>query len=55
MRLKIFTESTYTAKARSAALKYVEQKEFNKAGVNVPALLVFVTIVGVFVLLLFTR
>lgn len=55
MRLKLFSETTFTSKARSAALKYIEQKEFNKAGSNLPALLIFVAIIGVFVLLLFAK
>lgn len=55
MRLKIFTEPTFTAKARSAALKYVEQNEYKKAGISIPALLVFIILTGVFILLLFVK
>lgn len=55
MKFKLFTETTFTAKARNAALKYIEKNEFRKTAINMPALLVLVTLAGVFVLLLFAR
>lgn len=55
MRTKLFCESKFTSKAQNAATLYLEKIEFKKTALNIPALLIFLTLGMTFCVVLFFK